>query len=140
MKTGLIDYLLTEPQVFETEHQDEGSHQRRKNRIYTLAGIPMIVKLIDHRIKQAANIDIVFDCNGQRPHDFVAGAYLAKKANAVIKNIDSGNEISYADLERALLLPDNPKTEFRYVIAATEDLCDGIMPILKKSLPQSTGK
>jgi hypothetical protein len=34
---------------------------------------------------------------------FVAGAYLAKKAKAIIKHIDSGDEISYADLERALL-------------------------------------
>jgi fructose-1,6-bisphosphatase/inositol monophosphatase family enzyme len=139
MKTGLIDYLLKEPKSTEAENAIENNSQRRKNRIYTLAGIPMIVKLIDHRVKRAANIDVVFDCNGQRPHDFIAGAYLAKRASAVIKNIDSGNEISYHDLETALLRPDNPQSDFRYVVAATDRLCDEILPLLasKSKAPQS---
>src|ERR1051326_4784749 len=102
-------------------------------RLYTLAGIPMMVKLIDHRVKTAANIDAVFDIHGQSPHDVVAGAYLAIKAGAVMKNLD-GNNISNDVLEDSLLAPSSVK--FKYVLASTEKLCDDLLELVARPRPR----
>lgn len=131
-KTGFLDYLLSDPPT-----NNNSDVLKKKNRIYTLAGIPMIVKLIDHSVKHAANIDVVFEYEGQRPHDFIAGAYIAKKAKAVIKNIVTQKEISDLDLETALLKPDHPDSDFKYVVAATNELCDEILPLLQNTSAES---
>jgi fructose-1,6-bisphosphatase/inositol monophosphatase family enzyme len=128
VNTELLAHLLRPSGAI----NNTSNQTKKKNRIYTLAGIPMVVKLIDHKVKCAANIDVVFDCNGQRPHDFIAGAYLAKKVKAAVRNIDSGKEITYGDLEEALLRPDNPESDFRYVIASTDELCNEILPLVKR--------
>jgi fructose-1,6-bisphosphatase/inositol monophosphatase family enzyme len=99
-------------------------------RIYNLAGIPMMLKLIDHRVREARGIDAVLDVEGQKPHDFIPAAYLAKKAGAAVKDLE-GNPLSLRNLERALLRPSSSENEFRYVVAATDDLCDEIVAGLR---------
>jgi len=98
-----------------------------KLRIYNLAGIPMMMKLIDHRIKKARSIDAVFDVNGQKPHDVVPGAYILKKAGATIKNLQ-GDDINYCDFEELLLKPSS--TKLKYVAAATPELAKNLLAIL----------
>jgi fructose-1,6-bisphosphatase/inositol monophosphatase family enzyme len=99
-------------------------------RIYNLAGIPMMLKLLDHRVRDARGLDAVIEVEGQKPHDFVPGAYLAKKAGATVKDLD-GKDLSFEDLEGALLRPSSSQNEFRYVIASTEQLCDEILAGLR---------
>jgi hypothetical protein len=107
-------------------------------RIYTLAGIPMIVKLIDHRIKNAKNIDVVFDLRGQQPHDVVPGAYLAIKAKATMRKlwVDSDTkegkyaDMTLEDLEQSLMRPAASSSKLSYVIASTKELADEITPLL----------
>jgi hypothetical protein len=99
------------------------------SRFYNLAGIPMMVKLIDHRIKIAKNIDAVFDVRGQKPHDVVPGAFLALLGGAVMWNLDTNTYATTIDLERALLEP--ASQSMRYIISCTEELCEQIHPLLR---------
>lgn len=107
-------------------------------RIYTLAGIPMMVKLVDHRVETARNIDAVIEFVGQKPHDAVPGAYIALKAGAIMKNpftLDSTGQpirITYEELEAGLMHPANDTYDLTYVLAATEELCDEICRNLVK--------
>ena len=105
------------------------AQQKTGLRIYTLAGIPMMVRLADHVAKDARGIDAVFEISGQKPHDVVAGVYIAKKSGACLKDL-SGNELDYVQLEEALLKPS--MSSLRYVLASTEELCDEIITLLKK--------
>ena len=98
-------------------------------RIYTLSGIPMMMKLIDHRVKSARGIDAVFDIEGQKPHDVVPGAYIAKKAGATLIDL-KGKEISYDQLEDALLRPASDESELRYVLATTKELAKEVRSML----------
>ncbi|MDX6447402.1 MAG: Inositol monophosphatase family [Blastocatellia bacterium] len=131
MQLPLIQHLV--------EQSDKKSKKTAKNlRIYTLAGIPMMVRLIDHEIKSAANIDVVFDSEGQKPYDAVPGLYLALKGGAKAINLDTSKQITPLDLERAILYPAGGK--IRYVVAATMRLCDEIAPLLKqKARPALVG-
>jgi fructose-1,6-bisphosphatase/inositol monophosphatase family enzyme len=95
-------------------------------RIYTLAGMPMVVKLIDKKVNSAKGIDAVFDFVGQNPHDVVPGAYIAMKAGAVVKNLNSGNEMTKEDLEKILMMPFNEKSKMKYIIASTLELAEEI--------------
>jgi fructose-1,6-bisphosphatase/inositol monophosphatase family enzyme len=51
-------------------------------RFYDFAGNPMMARLGE------GIVDVVFDKNGQAPHDVVPGAYIAKKAGGVMKDFD----------------------------------------------------
>jgi hypothetical protein len=99
------------------------------SRFYNLAGIPMMVKLIDHRVKAAKNIDAVFEVRGQKPHDVVPGAFLALVGGAVMWSLDDNAYVTPADLEKALLKPSDKS--MRYIIACTKELCQQILPLLK---------
>jgi hypothetical protein len=115
-------------------------------RIYNLAGIPMILKLIDHRIKNARNIDAVFELSGQVAHDVVPGAFLALKAKATVRRLwrdELTQESRWAaltleDLEEALMLP--TQSRLQYVITATSELADELTPLLLELLPPSEPK
>jgi fructose-1,6-bisphosphatase/inositol monophosphatase family enzyme len=96
-------------------------------RIYNLGGIPMMLKLADHRVRHARGIDAVFDVEGQKPHDFVPGAFIAKKSGAIVKHLN-GRDISYEDMEELLLRP--ASTEIKYMIAATESLSKELLALL----------
>jgi fructose-1,6-bisphosphatase/inositol monophosphatase family enzyme len=98
-------------------------------RIYNLAGIPMMMKLIDHRTKEARTIDGVFDIEGQMPHDVVPGAFIAMKGGATIKTID-GSDLSFAELEELLLKP--AASELKYVLASTEALANAIVQVVSE--------
>lgn len=76
-------------------------------RIYTLAGNPMLAKVADGKIHA------VFELLGQKAHDVVPGAFIAKCAGAIVKDLD-GNDL---DLAGALLNPNKP---LRYIVAANE--------------------
>lgn len=113
----------------------------RNFRIYNLAGIPMILKVIDHRIKTASNIDAVFDLRGQQPHDVIPAAYLALKAKATVRKlwVDGAQEPKSADmtpedLEEALLRP--TLSRLQYIIASTKELADEMTPLLLPLLPK----
>jgi fructose-1,6-bisphosphatase/inositol monophosphatase family enzyme len=88
-------------------------------RIYNLAGMPMIVKMIDKVAEVGAGIDAVVDFTGQKAHDIVPGAFLAKKAGAHVMDL-KGKPISIVQLEELLLKP-NSKT-LRYIIASSKRL------------------
>jgi fructose-1,6-bisphosphatase/inositol monophosphatase family enzyme len=94
-----------------------------------MAGIPMMLRLIDHRVKEARGIDAVLELKGQKPHDFVPGAYIAHKAGAVIKTA-TGRPVSWAFMETLLLHPSS-KT-IKYVITCTEQLSEALFEFLKK--------
>lgn len=98
-------------------------------RIYNLAGIPMMMKLIDRRVQVGHTIDAVFELKGQQPHDFVPGAFIAKKAGAVIKDLD-GQPITVEKMERLLLKP--ASTDVKYIIASTEPLCDELLALANR--------
>jgi fructose-1,6-bisphosphatase/inositol monophosphatase family enzyme len=97
---------------------------RLKTRIYNFAGNPFMIRLIDGHTR----IDAVFDIQGQAPHDVVPGAFIAKKAGAIFRDID-GNEI---DLGNSLLRPADPKSRIRYIVASTEKLYSELRDCLHK--------
>ena len=97
-------------------------------RIYNLAGIPLMMKLIDHSLTGARGIDAVFDLKGQRAHDVVPGAYLALKAGAAVRR-ENGTDCTLRELEQLLLRPAANETRLRYFIAATSELADELCQI-----------
>ncbi|MEP6912952.1 MAG: hypothetical protein ABI923_09370 [bacterium] len=107
----------------------------KKNRLYTLAGIPMMVKLIDHQVADAANIDVVFEAVGQHPHDVVAGAFIAQKAGAFVINLDTQNELTNEEMEAGLLRPGDDMSQLRYIITSTRELCEEILPLCLPATP-----
>lgn len=85
-----------------------------ETRIFNFAGNPMMIKLAD------GYIDAVFDLKGQYPHDFAPGAYIAKKAGAVL----GGLKNQKFDLERYLLRPTQRGSG--YILASTKKLLNEI--------------
>lgn len=104
------------------------NRQKLGIRIYNLAGIPMMMKLVDHRVATARGVDVIFDLKGQKPHDFVCGAFIAKKAGAVVKHLD-GREVSFEEMESLLSRPGNGG--IRYVIASTEALSKSLIDFIR---------
>jgi len=88
-------------------------------RVYNLAGIPMILKLIDKPSKSGSGIDLVMELEGQQPHDVVSGAFIAKRAGATVVDL-SNKEITYEALGKALLKPN--ANDFQYIIASTPEV------------------
>jgi len=81
-------------------------NRRPPCRFYNLGGNPMICKVADGSM----------DAVGQKPHDAVPGAFIARCAGAVVKDLDNNP----LPLEEALLTPN--VGELRYIIAANEGL------------------
>jgi fructose-1,6-bisphosphatase/inositol monophosphatase family enzyme len=90
-------------------------------RIYNLGGIPMMVKVAN------GTLNSVFDLTGPKPHDMVAGAYIALKAGAFVGDVQ-GNAIKETDLAHALLKPDNGGPA--YILASTADLYHELRSVL----------
>lgn len=126
--------------------EDHAKTLRKKPslRIYNLAGIPMLMKLIDHRVKNAKSIDAVFEIEGQKPHDFVPGAYIVLKAGAIVRSLKDGKvgaDISFEELEELLLQP--ASSEVFYVVASTKALAKSLTELLQaipKSADEKRGK
>lgn len=135
---SLLSYIATLDQKAKKRKQEKEDRGKQieaeddiKFRIYTLAGIPMMLKLVDHNVKVAKTIDVVFDIRGQKPHDVVPGAYIARKAGAVLRKVTKQEnepyalaDLSYEDMEDALLRP--AQGSLRYVIASTEELANEV--------------
>lgn len=101
-------------------------------RIYNLAGIPMILKMIDKVAVNGAGIDAVVDFRGQKAHDIVPGAFLALKAGAQM--IDpAGPPINIRKLEELLFKPNS--AALRYVVAVSKKLRDNIVKLNAGSRP-----
>lgn len=99
-------------------------------RIHTLSGNPFMVKLVDRERDHNGDIvgrgiDAVFELRGQQMHDLVPGLFIAKKAGAVVSDLD-GNEISYDLLASKLLTPGET---MRYVLASTPELANELRAV-----------
>lgn len=105
--------------------------KEKEIRVYTLSGIPMMMKLIDHQVKEAANIDVIFQLGGQYPHDAVPGLYIAKKGGAFILNLKTSEEMTDTELEQGLLRPGHPDEKMEYIVASSRELCEELAPLLK---------
>jgi hypothetical protein len=135
-------------EVLEKLQTDFKRTRRRKlsARIYNLAGIPMMIKMIDGR-NGLRKIDAVFEVSGQWPHDVVAGAYIAGKGGACLHPLDNAADFDNVNssvarrnaviyLEESLLHPDDENFKLRYVLAATESLSRELMEILQTEPPK----
>lgn len=140
-RTKLLDYLIAKEKQKNAlkKKRDELADNRflsvereKVNRIYTLSGIPMMMRLIDHRVKDAANIDVILQLTEQHPHDAVPGLYIAKKGGAFILNLKTGREMTEEELTRGLLRPGHPDESMKYIVAATEALCTELAPLLEE--------
>lgn len=88
-------------------------------RVYNLAGIPMMVRMVDKLTRRSRGIDLIFETKGQHPHDVVSGAFIAIRGGAKMYDIES-NQMSSSDLEKTLMWPDSARIQ--YVLAATSEL------------------
>jgi fructose-1,6-bisphosphatase/inositol monophosphatase family enzyme len=110
----------------------ELTHERNRNllardlatRIYNLAGIPTMMKVVDGSVHK--RIDAVFELLGQNPHDAVPGAVIAQAAGATLLGLDG----TPLDLLSALLRPSDPSRRLRYVLAATPELASELLECL----------
>ena len=83
----------------------------------------MMVRMTESLGNPAA-VDAVFELKGQKVYDVVPGAFIAKQAGATIVDL-SGKSI---DLHEALR---HHKSLMTYVLAATKDLADELVSVLK---------
>lgn len=118
----LRNLLVMQEQRAKTGQLQGQPEEELATRIYNLAGIPMMMKLIDHQADEAHSVDVVFDIKGQRPHDMVAGAFIARRAGASLKSLN-GDDISDNDLEESLLKPAAADKKMKYILASNESLC-----------------
>ncbi len=89
-------------------------------RIYNFGGNPMMLKLAE------GAIDATFDIQGQQCHDVIPGAYIALKAGAVLKDLES-HDISEEALAAKL---ENPAAKLQYVLASNRQLADELLRLL----------
>lgn len=145
-KTKLLDYLIlkeTAKEALKMERDKTADNpfisveKEKVNRIYTLSGIPMMMRLIDHRVKDAATIDVIFQLTEQHPHDAVPGLYIAKKGGAYILNLRTGQEMTDDELACGLLRPGHPDEAMMYIVAATRELCEELAPLLREEQVQA---
>lgn len=92
-----------------------------KFRFYDFAGNPMMVRMCD------GTVDVVFDLNGQSPHDVVPGAYVALKAGAVMGTIE-GKPLTEKQLAESLIRPGN--SPLRYILAANQGMYEELSHLL----------
>ena len=91
-----------------------------KMRIYTLAGNPMMISLIEGRV------DAIVEISGQKCHDVVPGFMLALRAGAVLRDL-SNKSITEEQITQAIL---SPASKFSYVLASSETLATEIVGLL----------
>ena len=95
-----------------------------KMRIYTLAGNPMMISLIEDRI------DAVVELSGQRCHDVVPGFVIALRAGAVLRDL-SNKPITEERIAESLR---NPEHKFAYVLACSENLATELVELLQPTM------
>lgn len=96
-------------------------------RFYDLSGNPMLARLAEGRV------DVVLTLKGSAPHDFVPGAFIARRAGASIMTLTRGART--LDLNRAVWRPAT-----QYVAARTLTLASEIRQLLPDTsqLPPET--
>ena len=107
-------------------------------RLHTLAGNPVMVKLIDRARDRDGNVagrgfDAVFDVKGQMLHDCIPGAVIALREGANLIDLDTDEFLTEADLGERLL---EPTKKLRYVLAATEELARELSSMLQVDSPE----
>lgn len=110
---------------------NESQQKKLPLRIYTLAGNPMMMKLIDP-YEGSASINVVFDFEGQAPHDMVPGVFLAAKAGAILRTPEN-EPITDEDLATALLRPASRDSRLRYFLACNEFIANEFAQLLVHS-------
>jgi len=95
-----------------------------KMRVYTLAGNPMMINLIEDRI------DAVVEMSGQKCHDVVPGFIIALRAGAALR--DLSNQPITEELIAASLR--NPESKFAYVLACSESLATELVELLQPTM------
>ncbi|MBI4559729.1 MAG: hypothetical protein HY706_19235 [Candidatus Hydrogenedentes bacterium] len=116
------------------DHKDAG--EKLALRLYTLAGNPLMMHLIDPYVAGKA-INVVFDLCGQAPHDVVPGAYLALKAQAKLYRLSFGIPQSQphalSEIELAMMLdrPAATASKLYYVLACSEQVAAQFMNCLR---------
>lgn len=109
---------------------DPGGGDRVSARIYNLAGAPMMVKLVDTRPGMVP-IDAIFELKGQLPHDVIPGAYIARRAGAILTDLE-GQPI---DLAEWMVRPADPARRKKYILAANAHLSRELIEILREHSP-----
>lgn len=99
--------------------------ERPPFRLLNLGGNPMMVKVAD------GTIDAVFELVGQKPHDVVPGAFIARRAGAVVRGLH-GEPLN---LEKALLHPN--EGHLTYIIAPNERLFRELQQRIMGTSPNS---
>jgi fructose-1,6-bisphosphatase/inositol monophosphatase family enzyme len=90
-------------------------------RLYNLGGIPMMPKVAN------GILDAVIGLQRPKPHDFVAGAYIALKAGAFLGNLH-GRALGEVDLANQL---NHPKEKYSpYIVSCTESLYEELVECL----------
>ena len=120
----------------------EFAHERNRQlqtkgvgtRIYNLAGIPAMMKVVDTTGHK--RIDAVFELLGQQPHDVVPGAVIAQHAGGTVLGLDGAP----LDLVSALLRPSDPSRRLRYVLAATPELAEQLLKCLSVNSTSKTDR
>ncbi len=95
-----------------------------KMRVYTLAGNPMMINLLEDRI------DAVVEMSGQKCHDVVPGFIIALRAGATLR--DLSNQPITEELIAASLR--NPESKFAYVLACSESLATELVDLLQPAM------
>ena len=92
-----------------------------KMRIYNLAGIPMMVNVVE------GYLDAVVEVSGQKCHDVVPGFVIALRAKAVLKDL-SNHYITEEEIAARLR---DPSQTFSYVLACNEALASELVELLQ---------
>lgn len=100
-------------------------------RIHTLAGNPVMVKLVDRERDYGKRvvgrgIDAVFDIRGQQLHDLVPGMFIATKAGAYACSM-GGEKIAAQILAKRLM---KPKETMPYILSSTPELAEELRAVL----------
>lgn len=128
-KASALRALLECSLISTLEARQTRLESKLATRIYTLAGIPMMTRLV-HASPYGGSIDAVFELRGQQAHDVIPGAFLALRAGATMLGLD-GRPLTIPDLEEALLRPGSEGTRLSYVLAATPELADDLLDALQ---------
>lgn len=95
-----------------------------KMRIYTLAGNPMMINLVEGRV------DAVIELSGQKCHDVVPGFIIALRSGAVLKDF-SNEDITEEQIVSSLR---DPKLKFSYVLACSKRLATELVMLLQPTM------
>ena len=120
-----LSFLQLLQDIRKTKKGINENQEAAKFRIYNLGGNPMMVRMTESGGMHAA-VDAVFEIKGQKPYDFVPGAFIACKAGATIVELADKCNNPF-DLHAALR---DHRQRRKYVVAATPQLADELATAL----------